>query len=181
MPGQRCMDPALGSYISRVVSLGTETSLGTSGSVDTGQRHAVRSPRAQQTCHLAEVNKWCALHFGVLICLTHFHIACPALQPFPYSRAALRYILTVRDGGDLSDAAVSCLSVPLTPFPLFLIVARCGSLLTLVAVPVDPGGAFVSVSRGPGCRAGADADVCIPAPVVRGRRRRGEGTETTTC
>lgn len=36
---------------------------------------------------------------------THFHIACPALYPLPYSRAAFRYIFTALDGGDCDDKA----------------------------------------------------------------------------
>lgn len=115
-----------------------------------------------------------------LFAVTHFHIACPALQPFPYSRAALRYIWTVLDGGGSSDTVASCLSIP-TPFPLLFAVARRDSLATLSLAPADPGGAFASVSRDPDCRAGADAELCIAGPVVRGRRRGGEGTETATC
>lgn len=76
---------------------------------------------------------------------THFHIPCPALQPFPYSRAALRYIFIVRDGGGSSDTLVSCLSVP-TPFPLLFGVASRESLATLAGLPADPAGGFASFS-----------------------------------
>lgn len=59
----------------------------------------------------------------------HFHIACPALQPLPYSRAALRYIFTVRDGVGCSDTlAARFPNSPLTPAPkarLFAEVCGC--------------------------------------------------------
>lgn len=52
---------------------------------------------------------------------THIHIAWPALQPLPYSRAALRYILTVRDVAGCIDAGSALLSTaaapPTTPAP----------------------------------------------------------------
>lgn len=61
--------------------------------------------------------------------LTHFHMACPALRPLSYSRAAFWYILTALDGwveGPRADELrpeipVDASEGPPEPFPLLRI------------------------------------------------------------